>query len=68
VAIVYFSPRLLCRFDLAVRAISIRRRIASERKGLHPAASVVLVDELDRRVALMAASGFYRSNWVRCAG
>jgi hypothetical protein len=25
----YFSPRLLCRFDLAVRAISIKRRIAS---------------------------------------
>jgi hypothetical protein len=30
-AVVYFSPRLLCRFDLALRAISIRRRIASER-------------------------------------
>jgi hypothetical protein len=25
---------LLCRFDLALRAISIRRRIASERDGL----------------------------------
>jgi len=34
VAVDYFSPRLLCRFDLAVRAISIRRRIASEREGL----------------------------------
>jgi hypothetical protein len=33
-AVVYFSPRLLCRFDLAVRAISIRRRNASERQGL----------------------------------
>jgi hypothetical protein len=32
-AVVYFSPRLLCRFDLAVRAISIRWRIASEREG-----------------------------------
>ena len=30
-AVVYFSPRLLCRFDLVVRAISIRRRIASDR-------------------------------------
>jgi hypothetical protein len=30
----YFSPRLRCRFNLAVRAISIRRRIASEREGL----------------------------------
>ena len=34
VAVVYFSPRLLCRFDLAVRAISIGRRIASDREGL----------------------------------
>jgi hypothetical protein len=34
VAVDYFSPRLLCRFDLALRAISIRRRIASEREGL----------------------------------
>jgi hypothetical protein len=34
VAAVYFSPRLLCRFDLVVRAISIRRRIASEREGV----------------------------------
>ena len=34
VAIVYLSPRLLCRFDLTVRAISIRRRIASGRPGL----------------------------------
>jgi hypothetical protein len=33
VAIVYFSPRLLCRFDLAVKAISIGRRIASERES-----------------------------------
>jgi hypothetical protein len=31
VAVVYFSPR---RFGLAVRAISIRRRIASGRPGL----------------------------------
>src|SRR5215471_6099408 len=30
----YFSPRLLCRFNLPTRAISIRRRIASERDGL----------------------------------
>jgi hypothetical protein len=30
----YFSPRLLCRFDLAVRAISIRRRIASEQESV----------------------------------
>jgi hypothetical protein len=30
----YFSPRLPCRFDLAVRAISIGRRIASDRVGL----------------------------------
>src|SRR5262249_6411959 len=30
----YFSPRLLCRFVLPVRAISIGRRIASEREGL----------------------------------
>ena len=30
-AVIYFSPR---RFDLAVRAISIRRRIASGRPGL----------------------------------
>ena len=29
--VVYFSPRLLCRFDLAVKAISIRRRMASGR-------------------------------------
>ena len=34
VAVVYLSPRLLCRFDLTVRAISIRRRIASGRPGL----------------------------------
>jgi hypothetical protein len=34
IAFDYFSPRLLCRFDLAVRAISISRRIASEREGL----------------------------------
>ena len=34
VTVVYFSPRLLCRFDLVVRAISIRRRIASDRVGL----------------------------------
>jgi hypothetical protein len=27
VAAVYFSPRLLCRFDLVVRAISIRLRM-----------------------------------------
>jgi hypothetical protein len=33
-AAVYFSPRLLSRFDLAVKAISIRRRIASDREGL----------------------------------
>ena len=32
--VVYFSPRLLCRFDLLGRAISIRRRIASDREGL----------------------------------
>jgi hypothetical protein len=30
---IYFSPRLLCRFDLVVRAISISRRIASERES-----------------------------------
>jgi hypothetical protein len=30
-AVDYFSPRLLGRFDLAVRAISIRRRMASGR-------------------------------------
>jgi len=30
----YLLPRLLCRFDLAVKAISIRRRIASGRPGL----------------------------------
>jgi hypothetical protein len=29
VAFVYFSLRLLCRFDLAVRAISIRRAVRS---------------------------------------
>jgi len=34
VAVIYFSPRLLCRFDLTLRAISIRRQIASEREGL----------------------------------
>jgi hypothetical protein len=34
VAVIYFSPRLFCRFDLAARAISIRRRIASEQQGL----------------------------------
>jgi hypothetical protein len=33
-AVFYFSPWLLCRFDLVVRAISIRRRIASGRPGL----------------------------------
>jgi len=33
-AVIYFSPRLLCRFDLTLRAISIRRQIASEREGL----------------------------------
>jgi hypothetical protein len=33
-AVVYFSPRLLCRFDLVVRAISIRLRMASDRDGL----------------------------------
>jgi hypothetical protein len=27
VAVIYFSPRLLCRFDLVVNAISIRRRM-----------------------------------------
>jgi hypothetical protein len=32
--VVYFSPRLLCRFDLLGRASSIRRRIASDREGL----------------------------------
>jgi hypothetical protein len=30
---VYFSPRALCLFDLTARAISIRRRIASERQS-----------------------------------
>ncbi len=30
----YFSLRLFCRLDFAARAISIRRRIASEREGL----------------------------------
>jgi hypothetical protein len=30
VAVHYFSPRRLCRFDLGVKAISIRRRIASD--------------------------------------
>jgi hypothetical protein len=34
VAVVYSSPRLLCRFDLEVRAISIRRRIASEHESV----------------------------------
>ena len=33
-AVAYFCQRLLCRFDLAVRANSTRRRIASEREGL----------------------------------
>jgi hypothetical protein len=33
-AVIYLSPWLLCRFDLAARAISISRRIASERDGL----------------------------------
>ena len=28
VAVVYFSPRLLCRFDLEAKASSIRRRMA----------------------------------------
>jgi hypothetical protein len=46
VAPIYFSPRLLCRLDLAFNANSTSWRIASE----HPAASVVLVDELDRTV------------------
>jgi hypothetical protein len=32
--VVYFSPRLLCRFDLALRANSTSWRIASEREGL----------------------------------
>jgi hypothetical protein len=34
VALGYFSPRPLCHFDLVIRAISISRRIASERVGL----------------------------------
>src|SRR5215469_6480359 len=34
VAVVYFSPRLLCRFDLALSANSTSWRIASEREGL----------------------------------
>jgi hypothetical protein len=35
VTVVYFSPRrLFCGFDLPDRAISIRRRMASEREGL----------------------------------
>jgi hypothetical protein len=38
----YFSPRLLCRFGLAA-AISIRRRMASEREGLSFAASLAFV-------------------------
>jgi hypothetical protein len=33
-AVIYLSPWLLCRFDLAARAISISRRIASGRPGL----------------------------------
>jgi hypothetical protein len=33
-AAIYLLPRLLCRFDLVVKAISIRRRIASGRPGL----------------------------------
>jgi hypothetical protein len=34
VAVIYFSPRLLCRFDLAFSANSTSWRIASEREGL----------------------------------
>jgi len=34
VGLIYFSRPLLCRFDLAVRAISISRRIASEWNGM----------------------------------
>jgi hypothetical protein len=34
VAVIYFSPRLLCRFDLAISANSTSWRIASEREGL----------------------------------
>jgi hypothetical protein len=34
VAVIYFSPRLLCRFDLALRAISIRRRLPMSQWGL----------------------------------
>jgi hypothetical protein len=45
VAVIYFSPRPLCRFDLAVRAISIRRRIAY---CLHP----TLVKALQYTVAV----------------
>src|SRR5262249_2026307 len=33
-AVIYLSPWLLCRFDLVASAISISRRIASERDGL----------------------------------
>jgi hypothetical protein len=43
VAVICFSPRALCRFDLAVRAISIRRRIASEREGLSGRLTLFLV-------------------------
>jgi hypothetical protein len=34
VAVDYFSPQMLWRFDLELSAISIRWRIASEREGL----------------------------------
>src|SRR5271166_5948554 len=34
VAVIYFSPRPLCRFDLALSANSTNWRIASEREGL----------------------------------
>jgi hypothetical protein len=51
-AAVYFSPRPLSRFDLAVKAISIRRRIASERSARE-------MNSAPWRVCCLAEKPFY---------
>jgi hypothetical protein len=56
VAVVYFSPRLLCRFDLAVRAISIRRRMASGRVNGMPSCLDIHVSSFARSVGCRRTS------------
>jgi hypothetical protein len=39
----YFSPRLLCRFDLAVKAISISRRATVQTTSIDASVGIVRV-------------------------